>query len=107
MLYGGKIDKCKLDWKYHKSVKVFDMLVQYEADNTTSLTHLMYACVKTTIQNAVRKKETIHVSVVSTGQRNGIVPAEVRSYIESFYVLNMSNRQLKCAPHSATLCFHR
>ena len=55
VLYGGKIDKCKLDWKYHKSGKVFDMLVQYEADNTTSLNHFMYACVKTTIQNAVRK----------------------------------------------------
>ena len=57
VLYGGKIDKCKLDWKYHKSGKVYDMLVQYEAD-ATSLTHLVYACVKTTIQNAVRKKET-------------------------------------------------
>ena len=25
VLYGGKIDKCKLDWKYHKSGKVYDI----------------------------------------------------------------------------------
>ena len=36
VLYGGAIDKCTLDWKYYKSGKVFDMLVQYQVDNKTS-----------------------------------------------------------------------
>ena len=99
VLYGGTIDKCKLDWKYDKSSKVFDMLVQYQADNKTSSISSdpfhVCPCENNYPECSKRKKtlsvypgETFQVSVVSTGQRNGIVPAEVRSHMDKGKLLS-------------------
>ena len=92
MLYGGAIDKCTLDWKYYKSGKVFDMLVQYEADNTSSsissdpfrvcpCENNHPECSKKEKETSVYPGETFQVSVVAVGQRNGIVPARAISHI--------------------------
>ena len=92
VLYGGAIDKCTLDWKYYKSGKVFDMLVQYEADNTTSSISSdpfrVCRCENNHPECSKRKKplsvypgETFQVSAITVGQRDGIVPAQVISHI--------------------------
>ena len=98
VLYGGAIDKCTLDWKYYKSGKVF-MLFQYEADNTTSsissdpfrvcpCENNHPECSKNKKKISVYPGETFQVSVVSTGQRNGIVPAQVRSHMNKGKLLS-------------------
>ena len=48
--------------------------------------------------------ETFQVSLVSTGQGNGIVPVEVRSQMDrgNFKVLNMSSKQLNCVLQSTS-----
>ena len=56
VLYGGTIDNCCLDSMTYNSGKVFDNIVRYKDDNTTSsilLTHFVCAHVKTIIQTAV------------------------------------------------------
>ena len=99
VLYGGTIGKCTLDWKYYKSGQVFDVLVQYQADNTTSSIssdpfHVCPCennhpeCSKEIKELSVYPGETFQVSVVSTGQRNGIVPAEVRSHMDKGKLLS-------------------
>ena len=92
VLYGGAIDKCTLDWKYYKSGKVFDMLFQYQADNTTSSIssdpfHVCPCennhpeCSKNKKKISVYPGETFQVSVVAVGQRNGIIPVRAISHI--------------------------
>ena len=92
VLYGGAIDNCGLDADY--SGKVFDKLVHYEADNTASsissdpfricLCKLNDHpnCSQSLKTLSAYPGETFQVSVVTVGQRNGIVPAAVRSNVD-------------------------
>ena len=88
VVYGGAIDNCKLSGL--NSAKVFDMIVHYEADNITSsvssdpfqicLCENNYPnCSKSNKTLSVYPGETFQISVVTIGQRNGIVPAAVGS----------------------------
>ena len=106
VLYGGAIDNCKLTDK-QESGSVFDMLVQYKAESTTSnissapfhicpCTNNHPNCSKRsnwdkpndTLSLSVYPGETFQVSVVSTGQRNGIAPAVVRSSMDKGRLLS-------------------
>ena len=69
------------------------MLVQYQADNTTSnissdpfqlcpCKNNHPNCRNLQKELSVYPGETFQISVVSTGQRNGIVPAEVSSHVD-------------------------
>ena len=92
VLYGGAIDNCGLDAYY--SGKVFDKVVHYEADNTaSSISSDPYRiclcklndhpnCSQSMKTLSVYPGETFHVSMVTVGQRNGIVPAAVRSNVD-------------------------
>ena len=92
VLYGGAIDNCGLDADY--SGKVFDKLVHYEADNTASsissdpfricLCKLNDHpnCSQSLKTLSAYPGETFQVSVVTVGQRNGIVPAAIRSNVD-------------------------
>ena len=92
VLYGGAIDNCGLDADY--SGKVFDKLVHYEADNTASsissdpfricLCKLNDHpnCSQSLKTLSAYPGETFQVSVVTVGQRDGIVPAAVRSHTD-------------------------
>ena len=95
VLYGGAIDNCCLDpYNFCDSGPAFDKLVQYEADNTTSsissdpfricLCNLNNHtnCSQSMKTLSVYPGETFQVSVVAVGQRNGIVPAAVRSHTD-------------------------
>ena len=89
VLYGGAIDNC-----YLNSGPVFDKLVQYEADNTASsissdpfricLCNLNNrpSCSQSMKTLSVYPGETFQVSVVAVGQRDGVVPAVVRSHTD-------------------------
>ena len=117
VLYGGIIDNCILKG-YYKSNKVFDMLsdkgftniAQYQADYTTSTissdpfricpcdSNNHPNCSKSSNSNdaltlSIYPGETFQVSLVSTGQRNGIVPAEVRSHIDRGRLLSSQYAQ--------------
>ena len=95
MLYGGTIDNCKLitrDNSSWRSKWVFHMLVDYQADNTNSSISSDPFRIRPCENNhpdwdmsdktlSIYPGETFRVSVVSTGQRNGIVPTEVRSHL--------------------------
>ena len=91
VLYGGAIDRCKLTSSWG-SGRVFNMLAQYQHDITTSsissdpfqicpCKNNHPNCSEFSHGLSVYPGETIQVSVVSTGQRNGIVPAQVRSHM--------------------------
>jgi len=95
VLYGGTIDNCKLNGlESRSSGEVFDMLFQYEHDNTTSSisSDPFYVCpcennspncsqsMKTL---SVYPGETFNISVVTTGQGNEAVSALVRSRISN------------------------
>ena len=91
VLYGGAIDNCTLTGN---SRYMFNMLAHYSTDNTTSsissdpfrlcpCENNSPNCSRSIKVLSVYPGETFQVSVVSTGQRNGIVPAEVRSHLES------------------------
>ena len=96
VLYGGAIDNCRLtglDSGIYNSSQVFDMLVQYQTDNTTSsITSEPFRicpcennhpnCSKSNKTLSVHPGETIQVSVVSVGQRGGVVPAQVISNLD-------------------------
>ena len=99
VLYGGAIDKCTLDLKYDKSGKVFDMLFQYQADNTTSsissdpfrvcpCENNHPECSKKKKEISVYPGETFQVLVVAVGARDGIVPAQVISHIDQSRLLS-------------------
>ena len=92
VLYGGTIDNCDLG-PYH-SGPVFDKVVHYEADNTTSsissdpfriclcnLNDRPY-CGQSMKTLSVYPGEIFQVSVVTVGQRDGIVPSAVRSHMD-------------------------
>ena len=95
VLYGGAIDNCKIIGPdSYSSSEVFDMLVQYQADDTPSSissdpfrilpcekNHPSWFEFSNTLHLSAYPGETFQVSVVSLGQRNGIVPAAVRSHI--------------------------
>ena len=92
VLYGGAIDNCKLtDLESYSSSEAFDMLVHIENDNTNSsissnpfrvcpCENNLPDCSKPYIVKSytVHPGETFHISVVAVGQRNGIVPSNVR-----------------------------
>ena len=92
VLYGGAIDNCDLD--PYNSGKAFDQVVHYEADNTTSSISsdpfLVCLCNLNNRPNcsqsmktlSVYPGETFQVSVVTVGQRDGIVPSAVRSHMD-------------------------
>ena len=98
MLYGGAIDNCKLNsLNSSTSGKVFDLLVQQKSNNRVSSDPFhVYLCEnnhpnwdgKSRKELSVYPGETFYVSVVSTGQRNGIVPAQVRSHMDKGRLLN-------------------
>ena len=89
VLYGGAIDHCKLTGlKSSSSGEVFDMLVQYERDNTTSsISSYPFRicpcennspnCSKSSKVLSVYPGNSYQVSVVAVGQRDGIIPAKV------------------------------
>ena len=90
VLYGGAIDDCGLDPYY--SSKLFDKLVQYEDNNTTSSIssdpfRICFCennspnCGKSMETLSVYPGETFQISVASVGQRNGIVPSAVSSHL--------------------------
>ena len=95
VLYGGAIDHCQISGSVY-SGEVFSMLVQYEDDNTTSSISSVpfHICpCKNNHPNCMDKSnnalslsvypgEKFQVSVVSTGQRNGIVPSVVRNHMD-------------------------
>ena len=94
VLYGSAIDNCKLaGLDSHNSSEVFDMLFQYEDDNTTSSVSSDPFCVcicennhpdcsKSSEVLSIYPGESYQVSVVAVGQRNGMVPANVTSVNE-------------------------
>ena len=92
VLYGGAIDNCDLG--PYNSGPVFDKVVHYEADNTASsissdpfriclcnLNNHLY-CGQSMKIRSVYPGETFQVSVVTVGQRDGIVPSAVRSHTD-------------------------
>ena len=93
VLYGGAIDNCD-QYTYNSAGKVFDKVVHYEADNTASrissdpvricLCNLNNHpnCNQSMKMLSVYPGETFQVSVVAVGQRDGIVPAAVRSHMD-------------------------
>ena len=107
VLYGGAIDNCILTHGLdsYRSGEVFDMLFQYERDNTTSSisSDPIYICsCENNSPNCSRSRysipsplrsvpypsrvypgETLQISVVTVGQRNRAVPSTVRSTVTS------------------------
>ena len=95
VLYGGAVDNCTLTHGVdsHNSGKVFDMLVDIDDDNTKSnissdpfricsCENNYTDCSKSIIKH-LYPGETFTVSVVGVGQREGTVPATVRSITDS------------------------
>ena len=97
MLYGGAVDHCKLNGlNFSNSGEVFDLLAKHESDNGIS-SDPFYVCLcendhlncnKSNKTILMYPGETVQVSMVSTGQRNGKVPAQVRSHIEKGRLLS-------------------
>ena len=94
VLYGGAIDYCCLD-SYHfcDNGPVFDKFFQYQADNVTSsissdpfrvcpCENNSPNCSQLNKTLLVYPGETFQVLMVTVGQRNGIVPAAVRSHTD-------------------------
>ena len=95
-LYGGVIDNCKLiDLDSYTSGELFDTTFHVDIDdNTTSniSSHPLKIChcennlpncseSEYNVPYAVYPGDTVHISVVVVGQRDGIVPSTVRSVI--------------------------
>ena len=103
VLYDGAIDHCKLTGlESYTSGEVFDLLVHIENDNTNSVIssrpfHICPCennrpdCSKSLKSYAVYPGETFYVSVVAVGQRNGTVPANVRSHLISHRFTSAGN----------------
>ena len=103
VLYGGAIDNCDLD--PYDSGRVFDKVVHYEADNTASsissdpfriclcILNNLPSCSQSTKTLSVYPGETFQVSVVTVGQRDGIVPAAVRSHLDKGRLASSQNIQ--------------
>ena len=104
-LYGGAIDNCTLTGlNPYSSGEVFDRLVHYEDDSTTnssisSAPFRICTCEGTHLNcnpsrtYAVHPGETFPVSVVTLGQRNGIVPSAVRSRFNHLTVGHLQSFQ--------------
>ena len=100
VLYGGAIDNCTLNgMDTYNSGKVFDMLFQYERNNkTSSVSSIPFRvclcenedpnCDNLNKTLSVYPGETFSVSVVTTGQGNETVPAQVRSRMDSGLLLS-------------------
>ena len=91
MLYGGAVDHCKLNGlNFSNSGEVFDLLTEHKSDNGISSDPFYVCpcendhlnCKKSKKILSVYPGETFQVSMVTVGQRNGIVPAHVRSYMD-------------------------
>ena len=94
VLYGGAIDNCELiELDSYNSGEVFDMLVHYEDDDTTSSISSdpfrICLCDDNNPNHHNSNKiffiypgETFQVSVAAVGQRDGIVPAAVGSRMD-------------------------
>ena len=94
-LYGGAIDNCTLTGlDSYSSGKVFDKLVHIKGDNIISNIssdpfHICPCennypdCSKSNSTLSLYPGELYHISAVAVGQRNGIVPAQVRSRINT------------------------
>ena len=91
VLYGGAIDNCKLTHglNSHSSGKVFDMIVNINDQNTNSTISSVPLrichcennypdCSKSSITYPAYAGESISISVVGVGQRNGKVPAAIQ-----------------------------
>ena len=99
-LYGGTIDNCKLTGlDSNSSGEVFDLLVRIEDENKTSTIssdpfricpceNNHPDCSKSNKTLSVYPGETFQVSVVAVGQRDGIVPAAVRSHMDKGTLLS-------------------
>ena len=107
VLYGGAIDNCTLtglDPYTYATGEVFNMLVQYEIVNKTSIIssdpfHICPCennspnCTKSSKTLQIYPGETVQVSVVTVGQRNGIVPTAVTSRVDRGSLLHSQNVQ--------------
>ena len=94
VLYGGAVDNCKLTGQDPlPSGEVFDMLVHYENDITTSsissdpfqicpCENNHPNCSKSNMTLFIYPGETFQVSVVAVGQREGIAPVAVGSRMD-------------------------
>ena len=95
VLYGGAVDNCTLiGLDSYSSGEVFNKIAHIEDENTTStissypfrICHCesdLPNCNKSHIYIKVYPGETLKVSVVAVGQRNGTVAAEIRSGFRS------------------------
>ena len=104
-LYGGAIDNCTLTGlDSYSSGEVFDMLVHIDDDNTDSkISSFPFQicpcennninCNESHISRHVYPGAKFHVSVIATGQRNGVVSSKVRSYISNGYLQNFQYSQ--------------
>ena len=96
VLYGGAIDNCKLtDLDTYNSGEVFDMIVHIEDDTSYNKTSQVSSdplyvcpcennhpvCNRTVWFKNVYPGETVQVSAVAFGQRNGTLPSSVRSIV--------------------------
>ena len=93
VLYGGAIDHCKLvGLELYSSGEVFNRLAHIEDENTTSnissypfrvcpCENNLPNCSKSVITRPIYPGETLTVSVVAVGQRNGTVPSRVIVHI--------------------------
>ena len=100
VLYGGTIDNCKLTGlDSNSSGDVFDLLFHIEDGNkTSSISSDPFRiclcennhpdCSKSNSTLLVYPGEAFQVSVVAVGQRNGIVPAAVRSHMDKGTLLS-------------------
>ena len=106
VLYGGAIDHCKLaGLDSHSSGELFDRIVHIEEDNTnSSIASFAFGicprekhhpdCSKSPTEHLkVYPGNTFTVSVVAVGQRNGTVPAVIRSKLSNGKLLDVQYRQ--------------
>ena len=97
VLYGGTVDNCQLhgldSYSFLNSGEAFNMLAQYEDDNKTSTisSYPFHVCLcENNHPNCSRSEkaisvypgETLQVSVVAVGQRDGIVPAAIATRVD-------------------------
>ena len=104
-LYGGAIDNCTLTGMgSYSSGEVFDMLVHIEGDNTDSkissfpfricpCKNNIINCNESQITRYVYPGEKFYVSVIASGQRNGVVSSKVRSYISNGHLQDFQYSQ--------------
>ena len=117
VLYGGAIDHCKLTGlDSSNSSEVFDMLVQYEHDNTTSsissdpfricpCENNLPDCSKSSKVLSVHPGNSYQILVVAVGQRDGIIPAKVKIVDECKLICSqiVQNTSKTCTPLNYTV----